>query len=184
MSRSERYSIATLSLGSCELHRLEDKLAAASKAGFAAIELFTPDWQKYVELYLEEHSLVDGPDNHLQAAIALRGLLDKYHLRANCLQPLRGVEGILDPVKREASFDSARSFFPICNALDIDLILCCSSIEPDASGDVAVISKDLVQLADLASEWYRAHGGKLIRIGYEGWVLAKSCKIVGQGGLN
>lgn len=168
MSHSRRYAIASLSLGSCEVHRLEDKLQAAAAAGFAAIELFVADWLKYVELYVQEHNLADTPDVHLQAARDLRHLLDSLNLRVNCLQPLRGIEGITDPCKKQAAFDQAQAYFPICNALDTDLILCCSSIEPDCSKDVATMSRDLTELADMAQSWHTEHGGKLIKIGYEG----------------
>jgi 4-hydroxyphenylpyruvate dioxygenase len=168
MSSSRRYAIATLSLGSCEIHRLENKLRAAAAAGFAAVELFLPDWLKYVELYVLERGLADSPKVHLKAARDLRHLLDSLHLRVNCLQPLRGIEGITDPLKRQAAFDQAQAYFPICNALDTDLILCCSNIEPSSSNDVATMSKDLVHLADLARDWHTQHGGKLIKIGYEG----------------
>lgn len=168
MSKSHRHAIASLSLGSCELHRLEDKLRAAAEAGFAAIELFVADWQKYVELYLLERNLPDIAESHLQAARHLRHLLDSLHLRVNCLQPLRGMEGILDPAKRQAAFDQAQAYFPICDTLDIDLILCCSNAEPECSADRATMSRDLAQLADLAVEWHENNAGKLIRIGYEG----------------
>ena len=167
MSRNARFAIATLSLGSCELHSLEDKLRAASHAGFAAVELFVADWEKYLEGYLAERHLLSAPENHHAAARDLKALLDQLHLRVNCLQPLRGIEGIVNPAKRAAAFEAYRAFLPICNLLDIDLILCCSSIEPEVSADVAVVSRDLVELADIAVAWQEQHGGRLIRIGYE-----------------
>ena len=166
---SGRFSIATLSLGSADSHRLEDKLRAATDAGFQAVELFIPDWEKYLELYLDEKHLSSTPENHLQAARCLRSTLDDLHLRVNCIQPLRNVEGILDPVQRQNKFKQAAAYFPICNALNTDLILCCSNIEPDSSGDISIISKDLVELADMASTWQKEKGGPLLRIGYEGW---------------
>lgn len=169
MSRSHKYSIATLSLGSCEVHALPDKLRAASQAGFAAIELFTPDWQKYCDVYAEERHTVRTPALDLQAARELKQLTDSLNLRINCLQPIRGMDGQTDPEKRQKSFDEAYAYLPICNALDIDLFLCCSNIDKDigTSGDVQAVSNDLVALADMCVEWQRTNGGRLVRVAFE-----------------
>ena len=172
-AKKASFAIATLSLGSCEIHTLEDKLKAAAGAGFEAVEVFIPDWEKYLELFLRDNRLPNTPENHIEAARHLRSILDSLHLRVNCIQPLRGVEGNLNSVERQNKLEAAAAYFPICNALGTDLLLCCSSIEADSSGDVSVSSKDLVELADLASAWQENHGGPLIRIGYEGYVWAK-----------
>lgn len=169
MSRESRFAVATLSLGSNLHNRLEDKLVAASQAGFAAIELFTPDWEKYLELYLSEHgSLPNTASNRAQAALALASLLTQLNLRVNCLQPIRDVEGIRDAAQKAAKFQQVKEYFPICNILKIDLILCCSTDNALSIGDVDRISQDLVELADMAKQWQEENGGKLIRIGFEG----------------
>lgn len=164
-----RFAIATLSLGSCAHHRLEDKLAAAAKAGFAAIELFTPDWEHYLELYLQENGELENTStNRADAARHLNNIIRQLGLRVNCLQPIRDVDGVRDPAKRKAKFQQVYEYFPICNLLDIDLILCCSTDDKTAIGDVDRISSDLVELADMARDWHSQNGGKMIRIGFEG----------------
>jgi len=166
---SSRFAIATLSLGSNESHSLESKLGAAAKAGFTSVELFVADWEKYLELYLQEHSLpLTDQEGHWEAAQHLRSLLDSLGLRVNVLQPIRNIEGLADPAERRRRFKEVHDYLKICNILDIDLILICSSIDESSSGDVAVISKDLVELADMATAWHKENGGKLIRIAYEG----------------
>lgn len=166
--QTSRYAIATLSLGSCELHRLEDKLEAAASSGFTSVELFTADWEEYLRLFLLENNLpARDPDSHLVAARNLRSIFTRLGLRANCLQPVRNVEGILDPTARARKFAEIEAYFPILNILDIDLILICSSIDPQTSNQPSVISRDLMELADTAAAWQARHGGKLIRFAYE-----------------
>ena len=167
--RSSRFAIATLSLGSCSSHRLENKLRAAAQAGFKRLELFLPDLEAYIESHEKQHNVTRSTAESRHAACReLWSISKELGLTYNSLQPLRDVEGIRDPVKKRAKFDEVLSYFPICNIFEIDLLFCCSSIQPDASDDVAVISKDLVELADLAVQWHKKHGGPLIRIGYEG----------------
>lgn len=168
MPRSSRYAIATLSLGSCEIHSLESKLVAASNAGFRRLELFVADFEKYVSLYLQEKGLSSSVESRLSATRNLRAIAKNLDITFNCLQPLRDVEGNVDPVKRAKKVEEVRQYFAICNILDIDLILCCSSNDPESDGRVSVISRDLVEYADMAKQWQAQNGGALIRIGYEG----------------
>jgi hypothetical protein len=144
-------------------------LRAGAQAGFRRFELFVADFERYIELYQRENGLSKDQDSRIEATKHLAHLARELNVSFNCLQPLRDVEGIIDPKKRVEKFDEVLSYFPLCNILDIDLVLCCSSNDPTSSPSVSVISRDLVELADKAADWHRRHGGPLIRIGYEGW---------------
>jgi 4-hydroxyphenylpyruvate dioxygenase len=87
-----------------------------------------------------------------------------------CTQPLRKIEGKKDPEKRQASLDLVAKRFPFMRAFDTDLVFMCSSIEkePDATSDYKTVAKDLAQLGQMAEDFSRADGGRMLKIGYEG----------------
>jgi 4-hydroxyphenylpyruvate dioxygenase len=135
-------SIATVSLSGS----LEQKLHAASHAGFDAVEIFEPD-------------LVASP----LSAAAVRGLADELGLAIPMYQPFRDFEGV-GPHQLERNLRRARLKFELMGELGADTLLVCSSVARDASGDPERAAAQLRRLAEEAAE----HG---VRIAYEalGW---------------
>ena len=135
-------SIATVSLSGS----LEQKLHAAARAGFDAVEIFEPD-------------LVASP----LSADAVRRLADDLGLAIPMYQPLRNFEAV-DPETLERNLRRARLKFELMNQLGADTLLVCSNVSPGAIDDSELAATQLRGLADEAAE----HG---IRIAYEalGW---------------
>ncbi|CAK7200127.1 hypothetical protein SEUCBS139899_002817 [Sporothrix eucalyptigena] len=166
--------IATLSLGNWREHKLEPRLKAAARAGFQWIDLFDECWSAY----LAEHGL-DGEgaaaweatEEKLAVARKLCALVKSLGMRIACTQPLRTIEGILDPVERRATLDGVALRFPFMRAFDTDLVFMCASIRRDAGvapADLTRVARDLAELGDMAAAYSRADGGRMLRIGYEG----------------
>ncbi|KJR90079.1 uncharacterized protein SPSK_06383 [Sporothrix schenckii 1099-18] len=166
--------IATLSLGNWREHTLEPRLKAAARAGFQWIDLFDECWSAY----LAEHGLNgegaaawEASENNLAVARKLGVLVKSLGMRIACTQPLRTIEGILDPVERRATLDGVARRFPFMRAFDTDLVFMCSSIRRDAGvapADLKRVARDLAELGDMAAAYARADGGRMLRIGYEG----------------
>ena len=133
-----RHSIATV----CLSGTLEDKLSAASAAGFDAIELFEPD-------------LIASP--HKPAEVRRR--CEELGLEVALYQPLRDFEAM--PRERfESNLRRAEAKFDVMNELGADLILICSNVSEHAIDDDAVAAAQLRELAERGA----ARG---IRIAYE-----------------
>ena len=131
-------SIATVALKGA----LQEKLKAIAAAGFKAVEIF-------------ENDLVTGD---LSPAEAARMLAD-HGLDCICFQPFRDFEGLQGALRARA-FERARRKFELMNALGTDLMLVCSSVMAEASGEIERLAADFHELGDLAA----AHG---VRVGYE-----------------
>jgi 4-hydroxyphenylpyruvate dioxygenase len=131
-------SIATVSLSGS----LEQKLRAAARAGFDAVEIFEPD-------------LVAAP----LSAGAIRRLADELDLAIPMYQPLRDFEAV-EPKILERNLRRARLKFELMRELGADTLLVCSSVAPDAIDDSELAAEQLSRLADEAREYG-------VRIAYE-----------------
>src|SRR5277367_2754874 len=121
---------------------LEEKLAAAAKAGFRAVEIFENDL-----------TFFRGKPRDARLMAADLGL------ELVALQPLRDFEAMPDPA-RAKNFDRAARKLDLMHELGARLLCLCSNVSPDAIDDGERAAQDLAELADLA----RRHG---MRIGYE-----------------
>ncbi|KAL1903031.1 hypothetical protein Sste5346_000944 [Sporothrix stenoceras] len=166
--------IATLSLGNWREHKLEPRLQAAARAGFKVIDLFDECWSAY----LAEHNLNgegaaawEATPEKLAVARKLCALVKSLGMRIACTQPLRVIEGILDPEERRRTLDSVAARFPFMRAFDTDLVFMCASIRRDAGvapADLKRVARDLAELGDMAAAYSGADGGRMLKIGYEG----------------
>ena len=133
-----RWSIASVCMGGA----LEEKLAAAAKAGFRAVEIFENDL-----------TFFRGKPRDARLMAADLGL------EIVALQPLRDFEAMPEPL-RAKNFDRAARKLDLMHELGARLLCLCSNVSPDAIDDRERAARDLAELADLA----RQHG---MRIGYE-----------------
>ena len=133
-----RWSIASVCMGGA----LEDKFAAAAKAGFRAVEIFENDL-----------TFFRGKPRDARALAADLGL------ELVALQPLRDFEAMPEPV-RARNFERAARKLDLMYELGARLLCLCSNVSPDAIDDASRAAGDLAELADLA----RQRG---MRIGYE-----------------
>jgi 4-hydroxyphenylpyruvate dioxygenase len=133
-----RRSIATISLSG----PLEEKLAAAARAGFDGVEIFEGDLVT---------CRLSPADIRVRAAdLGLAILL---------YQPFRDFEAVPEDLLRQ-NLRRAERKFGLMACLGTDLMLVCSNVSAAAIDDDARASGQLAQLAELAS----GHG---IRIAYE-----------------
>src|SRR5271156_6255406 len=133
-----RWSIASVCMGGA----LEEKFAAAAKAGFRAVEIFENDL-----------TFFRGKPRDARLMAADLGL------EIVALQPLRDFEAMPDPL-RAKNFDRATRKLDLMRELGARLLCLCSNVSPEAIDDRERAARDLAELADLA----RQHG---MRIGYE-----------------
>jgi 4-hydroxyphenylpyruvate dioxygenase len=129
-----RRSIATV----CLSGTLDEKLCAASAAGFDGIELFEAD-------------LINSPLHPTE----VRALADELGLSIDLYQPFRDFEGTAQP-----DFRRAEAKFAVMEALGAPTMLVCSNVRPDAIDDDALAARQLRALAERAD----AHG---LKIAYE-----------------
>ena len=133
-----RRSIATVSLSGT----LEEKLEAAARAGFDAVELF-------------ENDVVGSPLSPPE----IRRRTEELGLEVALYQPFRDFEAVPDDVL-DRNLRRARHKFALMEQLGADTVLVCSSVAPEAIDDDALAAAQLRQLAGEAAE----HG---IRVAYE-----------------
>jgi 4-hydroxyphenylpyruvate dioxygenase len=133
-----RRSIATV----CLSGTLEEKLAAAARAGFHGIELFEAD-------------LVGSPLSPAE----VRGRADELGLTIDLYQPFRDFEGVA-PARLERNLRRAEHKLDVMEALGADTMLVCSNVAPDAIDDDALAAAQLRALAERA-------GARGMRIAYE-----------------
>ena len=131
-------AIATVSLSGS----LEEKLTAAARAGFDAVELFEPD---LIASRLRPREV--------------RELADELGLEIAMYQPFRDFEGV-GPETLEGNLRRARHKFEVMDELGADTLLVCSSVAPDAIDDPELSAAQLHRLAEEAAD----HG---IRIAFE-----------------
>jgi sugar phosphate isomerase/epimerase len=133
-----RFGMDTASLAGT----LQGKLSAIRDAGFAQAMIWASD-------------LVSHPDG-LDAAV---DIVRSSGLRVTGLQLLRDFEGTYGTL-RQHKFDAAASLLDLCRAVAAPMLLVSSSVSPHASGEHAVIARDLAALAQLAER-------DGVQIGYE-----------------
>jgi 4-hydroxyphenylpyruvate dioxygenase len=133
-----RTSIATV----CLSGTLEQKLAAASRAGFDGVEVFEPD--------LIGSRLAPGD---------VRALAGELGLSIDLYQPFRDFEGV-PPEQLARNLRRAHAKFEVMDQLGATTMLVCSNVGADAIDDDALAAEQLHRLADAAAE----HG---MRVAYE-----------------
>jgi 4-hydroxyphenylpyruvate dioxygenase len=133
-----RTGIATV----CLSGGLDEKLAAAARAGFDGVELFEPD------LIASPRS----PDDVRLRAAELGLSIDLY-------QPFRDFEAV-DPDRLARNLRRAEAKFDVMERLGATTMLVCSNVSPDAIDDDDLAAEHLHALAERA-------GDRGLRIAYE-----------------
>ena len=111
---------------------LEAKLRAIKAAGFTQVMLNSTD-------------VVGHPEGEDAAVAAVRA----SGLRVTGFQVLRDFEGLSGHL-HAYKVDVAKAMLSMCHALGSKVLLACSSSSAHASGDAALLAKDLQKLATLA----------------------------------
>lgn len=132
------FGIATVSLSGT----LEDKLRAASAAGFDGVEIF-------------ENDLIASPLRPRE----VRTMMEDLGLACLLYQPFRDFEGMPGALRQRA-LDRAEAKFDVMGELGADRILVCSNCSPHALGERSRIISDLHELGERADK-------RGIIIGYE-----------------
>ncbi|WP_306341391.1 bifunctional sugar phosphate isomerase/epimerase/4-hydroxyphenylpyruvate dioxygenase family protein [Sphingobium sp. Z007] len=125
------FGIATVSLSGT----LEEKLRAASAAGFDGVEIF-------------ENDLIASPLRPRD----VRTMLDDLGLSCMLYQPFRDFEG-MPGAMRQRAFDRAAAKFDLMGELGTRHILLCSNCSPHALGERNRIVADFQQLGELAASY-------------------------------
>ncbi len=133
-----RTSIATV----CLSGTLDEKLVAASAAGFEGVEIFEPD------LIASPHS----PEAIRDRAADLGLTLDLY-------QPFRDFEGV-GPELLDQNLRRAAAKFALMNRLGIETMLLCSNVATARSGDEQLAAAQLRLLGGVAEQFG-------VRVAYE-----------------
>ncbi|WP_020559622.1 bifunctional sugar phosphate isomerase/epimerase/4-hydroxyphenylpyruvate dioxygenase family protein [Thiofilum flexile] len=113
---------------------LPEKLQAAARAGFQAVEIFEKDL-----LYSDK-----SPQE-------LRELAAELGLSLISLQPFSDFEG-LPAEQRSKALQRAQRKFDLMQKLGIKRLIVTSSTHPQASAELSHMARDLAELADLAAE--------------------------------
>ncbi len=125
-----RRSIATV----CLSGTLDEKLAAAARAGFDGIELFEAD-------------LINSP----LAPADVRSRCGELGLTVDLYQPFRDFEAVPQPTF-ERNLRRAEAKFDVMEALGAPLMLVCSNVSPEAIDDDALAAEQLRALASRAAD--------------------------------
>ncbi|NOJ25674.1 bifunctional sugar phosphate isomerase/epimerase/4-hydroxyphenylpyruvate dioxygenase family protein [Vibrio coralliilyticus] len=123
-----KYSIATV----CLSGTLEQKMHAAAKAGFHAIEIFENDLTQY-----------------RGSASDVKRIADSLGLEILVLQPFRDMEG-LPPALRDKKFKMMERKMDLAHQLGTNRLMMCSNVHPLSSPNVHQCADDLHTLAELA----------------------------------
>ncbi|WP_238322243.1 sugar phosphate isomerase/epimerase and 4-hydroxyphenylpyruvate domain-containing protein [Vibrio mexicanus] len=133
-----KYSIATV----CLSGTLEQKMHAAAKAGFHAIEIFENDLTQY-----------------RGSAADVKRIADSLGLEILVLQPFRDMEGMPEPLRRK-KYNMLERKIEIAHQLGTSRLMMCSNVHPASSPIAEQCADDLHALAMLAQ-----HEG--MQLGYE-----------------
>lgn len=137
---NHRLSISTISMGWHPSHILEDKLTAASKHGFAGVEIFWTD----LKAFAERHTISPA-----KAAPLVRELCRDKGLAIICLGSFDNFEGSQSPLRERLAL--AKEWIDIARGLGTDMIQIPSNDEKVCSGEEDTIVDELRQLADTGS---------------------------------
>ncbi|KAF9062983.1 xylose isomerase-like protein [Rhodocollybia butyracea] len=173
-----KFAIASLSLGTSTYHDLPTKIYVTSELGYDGIEIFTPDFESFVDEVREgKHAeLFDHPITSLSpseldhaCAIAIHNLCESLDLEIPLFQPFRNFENFRSQEHVDVGLTQAKRWLRIMRALQCDLLLVCSnyisSPHPISEEYTAEMYRDAQvdafrQLGELAEEYG-------VRIGYE-----------------
>jgi 4-hydroxyphenylpyruvate dioxygenase len=133
-----RRSIATVSLSGM----LREKLQAIAAAHFDGVEIFENDLLQFAGSPRE-----------------VRAIADDLGLAIDMFQPFRDFEGVA-PAQLQKNLDRAERKFDVMQELGAPLILVCSSIQPQASGETGLVAEQLRLLAERA-------GRRGLQVGFE-----------------
>lgn len=122
-------SIATV----CLSGSLEEKIDAIANAGFEGVEVFENDL-----------TVFHGSARDVGQMIRDRGL------KLVTLQPFRDFEG-LEGRARQLAFDRAERKFDLMAELGTDLLMCCSSVHPQALPGLNRAAQDFAELGERAA---------------------------------
>jgi 4-hydroxyphenylpyruvate dioxygenase len=146
-----RRSIATVSLSGM----LREKLQAIAAAGFDGVEIFENDLLQF-----------SGKPREVRAICADLGLaIDMF-------QPFRDFDAATD-AQVQRSLDRLQRKFDVMDELGTELILVCSNVQPDASGDTQRLAEQFSRLAELA-------GQRRMRCSYEALAWGSQVKRFAQ----
>lgn len=146
-----RRSIATVSLSGM----LREKLQAIAAAHFDGVEIFENDLLQF-----------SGKPQEVKA------IADDLGLVIDMFQPFRDFDGST-PAQVARSLDRAERKFDLMDQLGTDLLLVCSSVQPDALGDTARLAEQFALLAEAA-------GRRGKRIAYEALAWGTQVKLLSQ----
>ena len=146
-----RRSIATVSLSGM----LREKLQAAAAARFDGVEIFEND--------LLQFSGTPGD---------VRRIADDLGLAIDMFQPFRDFDAA-SAAQVARSLERAERKFDVMQALGTDLILVCSSVQPDAPGDLDLLAEQFRMLAERAAR-------RGMRIAYEALAWGSKVKLFSQ----
>ncbi|KAK9451023.1 AP endonuclease [Limtongia smithiae] len=164
------FGICSVSLGDGKYHSLEKKLRAAADAGFTIIDLFDGCWAAYlVENGVDPSTMWDATEENLRLATQLGDMIRNFGMTMSCVQPLRCIEGVLDPVERRKTLDAVAQWFPFMRAMQTDMLFMCANVRGDdgVTSDLDIVAADLAELGDMAAAFAAKDGGPMIKVGYE-----------------
>ncbi|MDB5843262.1 MAG: 4-hydroxyphenylpyruvate dioxygenase [Polaromonas sp.] len=124
-----RHSIATVSLSGM----LREKLQAVAAARFDGVEIF-------------ENDLLQFPGSPAE----VRQICADLGLSIDLFQPFRDFDAAT-PAQLARNLERAERKFDVMHELGTSMILVCSSVQPDASGDVDRLAEQFYQLAEHAA---------------------------------
>ncbi len=146
-----RRSIATVSLSGM----LREKLQAIAAAGFDGVEIFENDLLQF-----------SGKPREVRAIAADLGLaIDMF-------QPFRDFDGTT-PAQVARSLERAERKFDVMEELGTELVLVCSSVQPDAFGSVGALAEQFHPFAERAAK-------RGMRIAYEALAWGTQVKLFSQ----
>lgn len=152
---NHKLGISTISMGWHLSHTLEAKLTAASKHGFAGVEIFWMD----LAAYAERHTI-----SPIEAAPLVKDLCREVRLEVVCLSSFDNFEGSHRPLSDRLTL--AKEWIEIAHGLGTDMIQIPSNDDRSCNGEEDTIVSELRQLADVGSA-----ASPPIRFAYEalGW---------------
>ncbi|KAH8170845.1 xylose isomerase-like TIM barrel domain-containing protein [Sarocladium implicatum] len=154
--KSQRWAVATVSLGKHASHTLERKLSAAAKDGFEGIELFYNDLVDHAK-----QNNVTPPES----ATRIRALCKELQLTVVSLSPLKNFEGNLT-IPWSERLDTARYWVELAAAVGAAYVQVPAQFLNESTGSEAVVIPELQALADLAA-------GSSVGIAYEAVAWAR-----------
>jgi 4-hydroxyphenylpyruvate dioxygenase len=146
-----RRSIATVSLSGM----LREKLQAAAAARFDGVEIFENDLLQF-----------SG------TPVDVRRIADDLGLAIDMFQPFRDFDAA-SAAQVARSLERAERKFDVMQALGTDLILVCSSVQPDAPSDVDLLAEQFHMLAERAAR-------RGMRIAYEALAWGSKVRLFSQ----